>query len=128
MAKTKLEKFLDAWRNHWFSSGPYPGEDYLKFERAFRGVLKEVGEQANCDLFKFNKNHYECSAVLKARETGLLVYVSISDVRFFQGEWYSHILYRQMKDETDWSGKGGPNRYSTLTELSGYIARLVAIG
>lgn len=127
MAKSKTEKFLDTWRDHEFSTGITPGEDYLKFERAFRGVLKEVGEQANCDLFKFSKNHYECSAVLKARETGFLVYVRISDVRFFRGEWYRNILYRQMKDETDWSGKGGPNRYSTLTDLSANIARVVAV-
>lgn len=127
MAKSKLEKLIENWSQHKFSTGCYPGDDYLKFERAFRGVLKEVGEEANCDLYKFLKNHYECSGVLKSRETGALVYVRISDVRFFPGEWYQHILYRQMKDDKDWGGKGGPNHYSTLTDLSANVARMVDI-
>ena len=50
-------------------------------------------------------------------------YLSISDVRYFMGEWYDHILIRTAKDETDY--RGGFNHYTTLEKLDAKAAELL---
>lgn len=121
---SKVEKLEAKWYDHEFSSGPYPGEDYLQFQKEARAALAEVAAEAGYVLYKFNKNHYEFSAVLQEKETGAFAYVSIADVRFFPREWGEHILYRRMKHETDWVG--GPNHYSSLRMLAHDLQRLYA--
>jgi len=121
---SKIAKFEKEWKAHTFSTGVYPGEDYVSFQRKYRNLLKAVAENAGMELHSFNKNHYEFSAVLRDKETGAFVYVSISDVRFFPNEWATSILYRTMAHEKDWTG--GYNRYSTLSDLSDNLRRLYA--
>ena len=43
------------------------------------------------------------------------LYISISDVRFWQNEWYNRILIRTAKSEKDYHGGG--NNHTTLPEL-----------
>lgn len=119
---SKVERLVEKWSTHHFSTGVYPGEDYKKFQREARAALKEVAEAAGYTLYKFLPNHYEFCAVLQERETGAYAYVSISDVRFFKNEWATHVLYRQMKNENDW--KGGANHYSPLIGLSDALQTL----
>ena len=111
----KIGKFVREWSNHAWSSGPTTGEDYESFQRKYRNLLKGVAEEAGFELYHFGKNHYCFSAVLRHKETGAFAFVSISDVRFFNGEWHSRILYRQMRHEKDWAGLN--NHFSTLEEL-----------
>lgn len=107
-----------------FSTGGEAGADYLNFQRAAQTDLKRKATAAGFELHRFNKNHYEFSAVLKHAATGQFVYISISDVRFFPDEWYSHMLYRTMKHETDWTG--GQNHYCCWDDLSTALEGLVA--
>ena len=51
------------------------------------------------------------------------MYISISDVRYFTNEWYSHILIRTAKSDTDY--RGGFNHYTTLENLPYKAARLL---
>ena len=51
------------------------------------------------------------------------MYISISDVRYFANEWYSHILIRTAKNEQDY--RGGFNHYTTLENLDVKAAELL---
>ena len=74
------------------------------------------------ELVKVGKNHYCFSAFIKSSENKC-VYLSISDVRYFSNEWYSHILVRTAKNEVDY--RGGFNNYTTLENLDYTVARLL---
>lgn len=114
---------MNKWLNHQFSTGVYTGEDYLKFQRDARTDLKKQANATGFDLHQFNKNHYNFSAVLRHRETGKFVYVSISDVRFFNNQWFDHVLIRTMAHDKDWTG--GMNNYCQWDEIGHAALRLV---
>ena len=67
------------------------------------------------ELVNVGRNHYNFSAFIRNAENKH-VYLSISDVRFFNNEWYYHILIRTAKNERDYLG--GMNHYACLTTLS----------
>lgn len=119
MAKiAELKKYL----NHEFSSGCYTGEDYKTFQAKYINYLKAICRENHWQLVNVGRNHYCFSAFIKSAENKC-VYISISDVRYFIGEWYGHILIRTAKDEQDY--RGGFNNYATLEQLPGAIAKLL---
>ena len=118
----KIIKFGDKWLMHEWSTGSHPGDDYTKFQQEYRTLLRTIAKDANCELVKFNKKHYEFSAVLKRVDNGAYIYMNISDVRFWNGEWFTHILYRTMKNDHDWVG--GPNHYCDLQVLAKCLDRI----
>ena len=120
MANLKdLEKYL----NYEFSSGCFTGEDYKTFERKYINLLKTICKNNNWSLIKFNKNHYCFSAFIKGGTENKYVYISISDVRYFNNDWFNHILIRTAKNEVDY--KGGFNHYTTLDKLEGKICEFL---
>ena len=119
MAKLNdLKKYID----YEFSSGCYTGEDYKSFQTKYINYLKAMCKENNWELVNISKNHYCFSAFIKSSENKC-VYLSISDVRYFSNEWYSHILVRTAKNEVDY--RGGFNNYTTLENLDYTVARLL---
>lgn len=116
-------KDLKGYINYTFSSGCYTGEDYKTFERKYINYLKAICNNNNWRLVKINKNHYCFSAFIKGSTENNYVYISISDVRYFNNDWYNHILIRTAKNETDY--KGGFNHFTTLDKLEGKICELL---
>ncbi|MBQ8749088.1 MAG: hypothetical protein IJZ29_01270 [Clostridia bacterium] len=110
---TKLNE-LKKYLNYEFSTGCYTGDDYKEFERKYISYLKAMCKEYGWELVKANKNHYEFSAFFKDADDNY-VYFSISDVRYFQNEWYNHILVRTAKHDKDYSG--GQNNYTNLESL-----------
>lgn len=106
---------LEKWLGYKFSTGVEAGEDYKKFQRAARASLKKICEAENITIYSFHGNHYTFSAVLKNMETEKYVFVSISDVRHWQDEWYYKVLIRTMEHEKDW--RGGANHYCKWNEI-----------
>ena len=109
-----LEKYLD----YEFSSGSYTDEDYKQFQNKYINYLRALCRQNGWELVNVGRNHYEFSAFFKNNENRF-IYFSISDVRFWQNEWYSHILYRTAKHEKDYTG--GHNCYTNLPALQNTI-------
>lgn len=108
MAKiAELKKYL----GYEFSSGAYTGEDYKSFQTKYINYLKAMCRDNHWRLVNIGKNHYCFSAFIKSAQNKC-VYISISDVRYFTNEWYSHILIRTAKDEQDY--RGGFNHYFSL--------------
>ena len=102
-----MTKNMEKWLGFHFSTGSYPGDDYKSFERNAKADLKKQIIPAGFELYSFNGNHYEFSAVLRHIATGKYIFVSISDVRFWQDEWAHDVLIRTMAHAKDWTG--GPN-------------------
>lgn len=119
----KLENFIKKWSNTNIQDcGVNTSSDYEKFQSEYRTVLRNIGKQIDMTLYKFIKNHYEFSAVLKSETSGRLYYISISDVRYFPNKWNTSILYRTMEHPNDW--KGGNNHFSTLENLAENLKKL----
>ena len=106
----ELKKYL----NYEFSSGPYTGEDYKKFQTKYINYLRSMCRNYGWELVSIGRNHYCFSAFVKSRENKY-VYLSISDVRFFNNEWFYHILIRRAEHEKDYHGRG--NHYADLNTL-----------
>lgn len=120
----KLKKFLEKWYGKEIEDwGGIVSDEYKQFEKEYKAVLKEF---TNFEIEKFNKNHYEFSAVLKSKLNGRFYYVSISDVRYFKNEWADDILVRTMAHEKDWTG--GTNERSNLKNLEHKLNNLVERG
>ena len=119
---TKLEE-LKKYLGHKFSSGCYTGEDYKTFQTKYINYLKELCRQNGWRLVNVGKNHYCFSAFIKGGMENRCVYISISDVRYFNNDWYNHILIRTAQDETDY--RGGFNHFTTLENLECKVATLL---
>lgn len=111
--KDMIKKWKDINIEDW---GGVTSDEYKEFQRNYKSVLKDIGKQIGFDLYSFNGNHYEFSAVMKSNTTNKYYYISISDVRYFKNEWAENILYRTMEHERDWTG--GSNNFSSLEDLS----------
>jgi len=124
---SRLEKFIKEYYDHSFEDwGGTTSEDYKTFERKYKMILKEIGNEIGLELYSFNKNHYEFSAVMKKINEEKYYYISISDVRYWKNEWFNNILYRTMSHAKDWSG--GSNNYSDLLELKYKLKSLMERG
>lgn len=112
MAKLQdLQKYL----NYEFSTGCYTGEDYKTFQTKYINYLRSLCTKNGWQLVNVGRNHYQFSAFIKNAE-GKYVYLSISDVRFWQNQWYNRLLIRTATSEKDY--RGGSNWYSSLPELT----------
>ncbi len=120
-----MKKTLEKWLDFHFSTGCETGSDYIQFQKEARADLKKKVAQANCSIVEFNKNHYEFSAVLENEATGKLIYMSIPDVRFWENQWYTNVLYRRMKDRNDYSGRGDYNHYTAWNNLPNALMGIV---
>ena len=120
MAKLKdLEK---AYLGHRFENGGgYTTKEYETFQRKYLNHLKALCLENGWVLDRTTKGHYYCSAFIKD-QNGRYIYLSISDVRYWQDEWYKHILIRGAKNNRDCTGMN--NNYSTLPTLAEDIRRL----
>lgn len=116
-SKAKVEAFL----GYRFSSGGITGEDYKKFERAYRAYLRELATKNGLELASFLKGHYNFSCFIRDAETKECLYISISDVRYFEHEWHDQILVRTAHDIKDYTG--GTNHRVSLNQLDRYIKR-----
>ena len=115
-------KDLKKYIGYEVSSGCYTGDDYKFFQTKYINLLKTMCKNNHWQLVNVSRNHYCFSAFIKSAENKC-VYVSISDVRYFSDEWYSHILVRTAKNETDYHG--GFNNYTNLEELEVTTAELL---
>ena len=93
--------------------GSRTSPEYESFQSKYRNFLKKICNENNFELVSFNKNHYCFSAFIKGNDK--YVYLSISDVRYFQNEWYTNILVRSASDDRDYTG--GQNYYTNLEYL-----------
>lgn len=112
----KINNFMKKWYGKRIEDyGPTTSPEYRQFQKEYKALLKNIGNDIEMQLHSFNPNHYEFSAVMQSNITDKFYYISISDVRYWTNEWANKILYRTMEHDKDW--RGGSNHQSTLGEL-----------
>ena len=117
MYKVKAKKFIKDWNNKDLDTW----QDqviFKKFNRQFINLMKTIWD---VDNKSFKWWFYYSSWFITIWDK--IVYVSISDVRHFNNEWITHVLYRtakDLKDYTWWS-----NNYSSLENLEDNILQLI---
>lgn len=114
----ELRKYL----THTFSLGSTTGKDYKTFQTKYVNYLRSLCKLHGWELVNVGRNHY-CFAAFIRNAENKYIYLSISDVRYFNNEWYYHILIRTAKHERDY--RGGMNNYACLTTLSESVQRLL---
>lgn len=118
--KSELPKSLQPFVDYRFSSGGVIGDDFKSFNTKFKNAVKKLLPEGY-EIHDWHRNHYECSAVLK-NSHGNYAYLSVSDVRFWNNEWFTNILIRTMDHEKDWTG--GRNQRTCLFTLGEDIQKL----
>ena len=119
--KSEVPATLRPFVDYRFSSGGITGSDYKSFQTKYKNFIKKNLPEGY-SIEKWNPNHYQFSCVLG--KNGRYVYMSISDVRYFQNEWFQNILVRTMKHDSDWTG--GPNQYASIFNLMKKIEKVMA--
>lgn len=114
---------LKKWEGFTFQSSTGLTDEFSSFGRDFKKYIKNICSD-KYELIEFSRGHFEVSGFIKNKETGKLVYFSISDVRFFKDSWVDNILIRTAKNEKDYTG--GSNCQGTIDNLGEYIERLTA--
>ena len=112
--KSDIPQTLRPFVDYVFSSGGITGDDYKSFERKFKNVIKKILPEGYA-IHSWNSNHYECSWVIKTPHENY-IYASIPDVRYWQNEWFTNIVYRTMEHDKDW--RGGPNNYTNIFKFA----------
>ena len=88
-----VDKFLNKWYGKEIEDwGGETSPEYRNFQTNYRSVIKDLCKDIGMELYTFNKNHYDFSAVLKSNSTNRFYYMSISDVRSWKNEWANNIL------------------------------------
>lgn len=118
--KSDVPRNLREFVNYLFSSNIYIENDFKSFNTKFRNTIKKLLPD-RFELHYWNRGHYYCSGVIKT-PNDKFIYISIPDVRFFNNEWVTNILYRTMKHDKDWTG--GPNNYTSLFTFTEDIKKL----
>lgn len=86
----ELRKYL----THTFSTGSATGKDYKIFQTKYINYLRSLCKLHRWELVNVGRNHY-CFTAFIRNEENKYIYLSISDVRYFNNEWYYHILIRK---------------------------------
>lgn len=118
--KSELPKSIQEFVNYRFSSGPVAGDDFKRFNVKIKNAVKKKLPEGY-KIHQWDRNHYIISAVIQD-DKGRFIYLSISDVRFWENEWFSNILIRTMDRCNDWTG--GLNHYTTLFTLTDDLKKL----
>lgn len=122
MTTPKIEKFIKYYQNTAFESSSRTTRKYTSFQTKYINVLKDMAERLNSELTVL-KGHFEFSAFFENKETGVVIYISIPDVRYTHKGWMDKVLVRTAKDTKDY--RGGQNNWTTLREMTSYIAWLM---
>lgn len=122
-AQASKQKGIEVWLNNTFESSTGLTPEFATFARDFKkALLANVSDKF--ELVSWNRNHFGVSGFLKNKDNDNLVYFSISDVRFFPGDWYEHILIRTAKHDKDYTG--GSNCYATFVNLKQSALKLTS--
>lgn len=111
---------LEEYLNVQFESSCFKTEQFLAFARKYRNAIKK-SLPTGARLADFNTGHFYCYGFIK--QNNKFIYFSCSDVRFFQNDWYNHILIRSAKNLFDYTG--GINFYTTLPDFTRKVETLL---
>ena len=112
---------IESWLGFQFESSSGLTEEFATFYQDMKGYLKKELE-SDFELVNVSRGHFEISGFVKNKVTGKYAYLSMSDVRYWQDEWYEHILVRTAEHDKDYTG--GSNDYTNLVKLKEHLLLL----
>ena len=95
---------------------------FTKIKQLFKKFVKSNLSE-DTTLVSYSAGHYYVSGFIE--KEGRLVYFSISDVRYFHGEWCKDILVRTAKYIKDYSG--GINYHTDIERFHTAVDKMLAI-
>ena len=104
---------IENWLDHEFESSSGTTPEFRVFHKEWVKTLKKkLGVGYSFKDFKIN--HFDTSGFTINKETGKIVYISMSDVRHlsWHNEWYNKILIRSAESVKDY--RGGRNMYRSF--------------
>lgn len=120
-----MAKLIDLEKQYlgrqFVNGGGYTTKEYDTFQTKYINYLRSLCRENGWTLMKPLKGHYEFSVFIQD-QNGYFVYFAISDVRFWQDQWYNHILIRSAKSAKDYHG--GHNQYTDLPDAAKNIQRI----
>ena len=120
-----MAKIVDLEKKYlgraFVNGGGYTTKEYESFQTKYINYLKSLCRENGWTLVKINKGHYEFSAFIQDQNQNY-VYFSISDVRYWQDQWYNRILIRGARDANDY--RGGQNQYTDLPDAQKNIQKI----
>lgn len=120
--KKAVSKNISAWLGYSFDSSSGLTPEFAAFSLQMKKHLAKT--LTGYELVSYSRGHFYFSAFLKNKETGKLVYVSCSDVRYFRDSWNDDLLIRTAKHDKDYTG--GSNCSSTLAKLKEQADKLTS--
>jgi cysteinyl-tRNA synthetase len=115
---------MERWLNNSFESSSGLTPEFATFAKDFKKAITDSIKD-NFELVNWSRGHFEVFGFLKNKTTEKMVYFSISDVRYWQNEWYDHILIRTAEHDKDYTG--GSNCYTTFKGLREATERLTQL-
>lgn len=104
---------IKGWLEYTFESSSGLTEEFARFSRDMKKELKKI--MIDYELVNYSRGHFYYSVFFKNIKNDKLVYISSSDVRYFQDNWYNNLLIRTAEHEKDYTG--GFNDWATLPKL-----------
>lgn len=120
-----MAKLIDLEKQYlgrqFVNGGGYTTKEYDTFQTKYINYLRSLCRENGWTLMKPLKGHYKFFVFIQD-QNGYFVYFAISDVRFWQDQWYNHILIRSAKSATDY--RGGYDQYTDLPDAVKNIQRI----
>ena len=99
----------------WSTSHENHSDAWTQFVRDFRSDVKKMIKGTGWEVDRISGNYFYLSGFLYNESMNRWVYISISDVRFWQDEWHDKVLIRTAKNNKDYTG--GVNQYTAFSDL-----------
>jgi len=115
--------YIEKWLGTRFTSSYYSTKQWESFLKDFKHAIKNSLPEGS-RLVNWLKGHFEVSGFIVRNNK--YVYFSISDVRYWQDEWYHKILIRTASGPEDYMG--GSNNYTDLPHFKGNVEKLLERG
>ena len=111
---------MKIWYNYEFQSGSRIGAEFKQFARDLRKELNRQLGKINCQIVKYNVNHFEVSGFVE--KDGKFVYFRVGDVRY-NPNWHADVLIRTAESTTDF--RGGRNQRTSLESFGENVRKLL---
>ena len=123
----KAESFVKKYQGKTLQDdGPVKSQDFIRFARDFRGVVKDCAATIGANLKKFSVGHYFVSGFLEKDEKYVYFYYSeprCMAIDLLRRDPMMGILVRTADGPTDF--RGGRNNFCNIMEFAYTAANLL---
>ncbi len=111
---------IEGWLDYEFESSTGLTEEFAQFSLQMKKHLQKI--MRGYTMLKYNRGHFEFFSFFRNDITKKIVYITCSDVRYWQNGWYNDLWIRMAENEKDYTGGG--NNKTTLLKLKSIADRL----